>query len=430
MVVCGMVCIVLGAVLGVSVKKDAWNVIRSPCLALFVFSLLGLLCGAAGSMGADLIASRRMPRKPPGEGEWETEAYVRLEGEDTEYAVTLSIPEQKYKRSQERELLLAAAEEMEQTFCGRNESLYEIVESPDVRESYQDGAVTAEWTFSERGFLSAEGKLCPKEVKRKVKDRQRVEASVTFSCGESKEEYAFCFWVVPGTKSRQEEVAFEVEAQIAAQDETDSIVTLPEQIGGKKAEWRSLAPVQPEQLLGLGVLAAAAVFYTTKEKKEKAREQRKRELLSVYPEFVSKLSLLLGAGMGISGALRKMDQMYQRQRRQGGRRSEVYEALRRMVCEMDNGMGELRAYQAFSEDCGLQPYRKLVSLLVSGQKVGNRRLLERLNEEADRVFAERKNAAKKLGEEAGIKMLLPMMMMLAVVMGIVIIPAFLSIYGI
>ena len=64
------------------------------------------------------------------------------------------------------------------------------------------------------------------------------------------------------------------------------------------------------------------------------------------------------------------------------------------------------------------------------QKVGNRKLLEQLNEEADRVFSERRNAARRLGEEAGTKLLIPMMLMLVIVMGIVIIPAFLSIYGV
>ena len=54
--------------------------------------------------------------------------------------------------------------------------------------------------------------------------------------------------------------------------------------------------------------------------------------------------------------------------------------------------------------------------------------MEQLNEEADRVFVERKNTARRLGEEAGTKMLVPMMIMLVIVMGIVIIPAFLSIY--
>ena len=68
-----------------------------------------------------------------------------------------------------------------------------------------------------------------------------------------------------------------------------------------------------------------------------------------------------------------------------------------------------------------------MSLLVSGQRMGNCKLMEQLNEEADRVFLERKNAARKFGEEAGTKMLIPMMLMLFIVMAIVIIPAFLSI---
>lgn len=55
--------------------------------------------------------------------------------------------------------------------------------------------------------------------------------------------------------------------------------------------------------------------------------------------------------------------------------------------------------------------------------------MEQLNAEADRVFLERKHAARRLGEEAGTKMLLPMLLLLLIVMAIVMIPAFLSIYG-
>ena len=55
--------------------------------------------------------------------------------------------------------------------------------------------------------------------------------------------------------------------------------------------------------------------------------------------------------------------------------------------------------------------------------------MEKLNEEADRVFLERKNAARRLGEDAGTKMLFPMMLLLVIVMAIVIVPEFLSIYG-
>lgn len=49
-----------------------------------------------------------------------------------------------------------------------------------------------------------------------------------------------------------------------------------------------------------------------------------------------------------------------------------------------------------------------------------------MRQEADNAFAERKSLAKKLGEEAGTKLLLPMMMMLCVVMVIIMIPAYFS----
>lgn len=430
MVLCGVVCGVMGVGICVFRKKSVWQKIRNPCRILFVFGLLGALSGLADAGKAEWILSGEAARRSPGEGEWETEAYVYFPEKDTEYAVTLSIPEQKYNTQKEQELIAAAIAEMQETFCGKNDSLNQITISPDVRESYQEGAVTAEWMFSEYELIASDGRINEDAVKRTVKDRQKVTASVTFSCGEMEEDYEFDFWVVSGEKSPKEEVQFEIEEQIAAQDPMQPAVILPKQIGGQDVEWREAASVQPAEVLGLGVLAAVAVSYVQKEQKEKEKERRKQSLFLAYPEFVSKLSLLLGAGMGISGALRKMEQMYGQRRASGGNKEEAYEALHRMICEMDNGMGELRAYRTFSEDCDLQPYRKLVTLLVSGQKVGNRRLLEQLNEEADRVFSERKNAARRLGEEAGTKLLLPMMMMLVIVMGIVMIPAFLSIYGI
>lgn len=181
------------------------------------------------------------------------------------------------------------------------------------------------------------------------------------------------------------------------------------------------------ELFGAGIAAAAVTVYVQKEEKEKKLRNRKKKLFLEYPEFVSKLSLLLGSGMAVLTAFRKMDEM---NRKQTGEKEKIaYTELSKMIYEIDNGVSELRAYQLFGERCGIQPYRRLASLLLSAQQLGNRRLTERLNEEADRVFTERKNAARRLGEEAASKLLFPMMLMLAVIMGIILVPAFLSIYA-
>lgn len=52
-----------------------------------------------------------------------------------------------------------------------------------------------------------------------------------------------------------------------------------------------------------------------------------------------------------------------------------------------------------------------------------------LSIEAMTAFADRKSLAKKLGEEASTKLLLPMFLMLAVLI-IIVVPAFLSYYSI
>ena len=47
--------------------------------------------------------------------------------------------------------------------------------------------------------------------------------------------------------------------------------------------------------------------------------------------------------------------------------------------------------------------------------------------EAEDAFEQRKNLAKKAGEEAGTKLMIPLFLMLIIVFAIVIVPAFFSI---
>ena len=94
--------------------------------------------------------------------------------------------------------------------------------------------------------------------------------------------------------------------------------------------------------------------------------------------------------------------------------------------EIESGVGEARAYERFGERCGLHRYRKFCSLLVQNLRKGTRGLVQLLEEEVSDAFEERKNLAKKSGEEAGTKMLFPMMMMFGIIIVIIMVPAFLS----
>ena len=89
-------------------------------------------------------------------------------------------------------------------------------------------------------------------------------------------------------------------------------------------------------------------------------------------------------------------------------------------------MYEAEAYERMGRRFGLSQYKMLSVLLVQNLRKGNENLLELLEREAASVTEERKRNAKVQGEEAGIKLLLPMVMQLIVVLIILMVPAFLN----
>ena len=74
----------------------------------------------------------------------------------------------------------------------------------------------------------------------------------------------------------------------------------------------------------------------------------------------------------------------------------------------------------------LPEYRTFVSLINRSISKGNSEIIQALKAETYDAEAERLNGTKKLMEEAGTKLLMPMFMMLMVVIVIVMYPAFVS----
>ena len=88
---------------------------------------------------------------------------------------------------------------------------------------------------------------------------------------------------------------------------------------------------------------------------------------------------------------------------------------------------ESESYERFGKRCGLQEYIRLGALLSQNLRKGTKGLSQLLRMESTQAFEERKALAKRTGEEAGTKLLMPMFLMLGEVLIIVIVPAFLSI---
>ena len=137
------------------------------------------------------------------------------------------------------------------------------------------------------------------------------------------------------------------------------------------------------------------------------------------------MNMLLGTGMTVRAAWEKIVQEYEMQKERMGIQL-VYEEMSNTVREINGGISEVEAYERFGKRCELTDYLKFSAMLSQNLRKGSRGISELLRVEAIQSFENRKSLAKKLGEEAGTKLMIPMMGMLAVVMIMVMVPAFLA----
>jgi hypothetical protein len=174
-------------------------------------------------------------------------------------------------------------------------------------------------------------------------------------------------------------------------------------------------------------LIGGAASYVLKDKElKKGIENRADQMLNDYPQLVSQLVLYLGAGMTMRNIFEKLAHDYLKKTKSGGKKQYVYEEIVVAVRELSSGVSEAIAYENFGLRCQSRQYTRLGTLLSQNLRKGNSEMLTMLQEESQKAFEEKMDRVRKLGEEAGTKLLLPMIMMLVIVMVIIMIPAYLS----
>lgn len=166
----------------------------------------------------------------------------------------------------------------------------------------------------------------------------------------------------------------------------------------------------PLIILGLSLAAAVGIFFLMDKDLYDQVNKRRESIRLTYPNLVHELALYLVAGMTIRSAFAKLGKKYEH----------VAYACR----EMQAGQSEPIVYDHFGKRTGVREYVKLSTLLCQNLKKGSSALMNRLEEEARASMESRIQNGKKLGEEAETKLLIPMVMMLAVTMLMIMVPAF------
>ena len=199
---------------------------------------------------------------------------------------------------------------------------------------------------------------------------------------------------------------------------------LPGEWKGKEIRWK-LVSKDYSLLIWAATPAVALLIYMSFDRDLRRELEKKHGGLGrEYPDLVHKLALYVGAGMTIRGAFQKIGGDYEKKVQSGQAARPGCEEVLYTCRELQAGVAEGAAYEHFGRRTGLREYIRLSALLGQNLKRGNSTLLDRLREEAEKSSEESLLRARKLGEEAGTRLLVPMVLMLAIVMVMIMVPAF------
>lgn len=388
-----------------------------------------LLLAADGRNAARPVTE--LKRGDYGEGSITRMLRVMIDGEEAEEPLEITVGERRYSADEMRAVFDRAAQKLVPLILGENASLDQVRTDLELVTEIPGEPVEVMWELDRYDLINIYGELNEENLRQESEGvLVSLKAYLTYTEDESMQALeTFAARLYPPELSGEEEAVAGVRDAILqeeANSKEEKNVFLPKEVNGRRVQLFEEKNLRGLYVLALGPLICVLLVCLQRQNEQKEREERERQMMLDYPEIVNKLTLLLGAGMTVKSAWQKIIQDYERQKEARGIRF-AYEEMTAACHEMQSGVTEMESYERFGKRCGLKAYRKLAALLNQNLRKGTRGLTELLGAEAEQAFEERKAVAKRRGEEAGTKLLAPMFLMLAMVLIIVIVPAFLSI---
>ncbi|MGN0306357.1 MAG: type II secretion system F family protein [Lachnospiraceae bacterium] len=406
-------------------KKDMLLLFLSGSLltALFLYQVF---------QQGKLAEGSTIERNSYGKGAKEMELKVQREREEWQ-TITVTVGEKEYSEEEINAYFNRLEEILPEMILGENESVDRVSKDLILPQEVEGYPLFLSWKSSNSSIIDSQGKV-RREDSRGMESAPEelstigeiVELTVTMEYGEWKREHHFFVQVVEKEEAEEHSFLQTLSQKIQIKEKEsrgEEIFQLPLSEEGKELSWRY--PMNKGAFLPVLLFPVIlAVIWKEKDKEiHRQAEGRDRHLQARYPEFVSKLTLLMEAGMTVKGALYRILKDYRQKSKRDREPQFLYQELNYICHRMENGMGEIEAYELFGKRCGLPLYRKLSTLLIQNVQRGAANLPDTLRQESWRANEEQKNQIKRKGEEAGTKLLFPMMLMLGMVMILIIVPA-------
>lgn len=366
-------------------------------------------------------------RNSYGGGERTEKLEIQVEGNKREQ-VDVEVSERMYEESELDSMFEACIVRIEKEMLGENESLDYVTKDLNLMKTLQGEPVEIEWSLDHYEVLNIYGEIRSEELTEEGKE-VLLEATITYTENPERQTQYQCMAVVyPEKLSGKEQMISKIQEEIQKTDmnsQTEETIKLPKTVDGKKIYYYKQTDNRGMVVILIAILAGILFYIQEIQNQGQEIKKRQQQMMEDYPEIVNKMALFLGAGMNVKRSWRKIVEDYEAEKHIWGMRY-AYEEMKITCREMESGITEAESYERFGRRCHGQEYIRFGALLSQNIRKGTKGLTQILKMEAVQAFENRKMRAKKLGEEAGTKLLIPMFIMFTVVLIMVIVPAFLS----
>ena len=344
---------------------------------------------------------------------------------EKESDMDISVSGRMYNSEERKRAFQAAGEELETLILGDNKSLDEVRGNLNLITTIPGTDISVSWETDRYDVIDMQG-----NIKEDVLTEQGtvVKLTAVLSYTDEKASHEFYIKAYPPLLNDDERIMEDLQNSVVRSNEetaTEEYMILPNSVNGETIQWEYGTDQRAAAILVIGIGAAGMLIVSEGQRKKEEEKKNARQMQIDYPQIINKFNLYIRAGMTIRRAWFLIAQDYER--KNDGKKRKAYEEMIFTMNQMQGGVPEGECYENYGKRCGISCYRKLGTMLSQNLKKGSGGLSQLLEREAQESFEDRKNLAKKLGEEAGTKLMIPMFLMLIIVFAIVIIPAFFSI---
>lgn len=171
----------------------------------------------------------------------------------------------------------------------------------------------------------------------------------------------------------------------------------------------------------LGLVGSFVLVYSVSSSISASVESQKNSIIDEFPQMVSKLTMLINAGMLVRRAwdvVANSNYEYP-----------IYREMRNASQDMLEGVTVEEAMASFASRCGVKEMRKFASIYVQAVNRGASESVESMKIMADEAWNEKKQLAKQKGEMANQKLLIPNFIMFFGIILVVVVPMIISTFS-